>query len=79
MNNIKKTIHSKTGTTLSLSLRFLKKPQREALYTLFAWAKHLEEIVESSLSDREKQMIMDGWRQEIDNIFASIIKGISNE
>ena len=69
MNNIKKTIHSKTGTTLSLSLRFLEKPKREALYTLFAWAKHLEEVAESSLDDAEKKMIMDGWRQELDNIF----------
>ena len=69
MNNIKKTIHSKTGATLSFSLRFLEKSKREALYTLFAWAKHLEEIAESSLSDKEKNMIMAGWRQELDNIF----------
>ncbi len=69
MNNIKKTIHGKASTTLSLSLHFLDKPKREALYTLFAWAKHLEEVAESSLTDKEKKMIMDGWRQELDNIF----------
>lgn len=69
MNNIHKTFRNKTGTTLFLGIGLLPKAKREALYTLFAWAKHLEEVVESPLSDNEKKEIMDGWHRELDNIF----------
>lgn len=69
MNPIYKTIRKKTGTAVYLGMRLLPKAKREALYTLFAWARHLEEVVESPLSDTEKKEIMDGWRRELDNIF----------
>ena len=50
-------------------MRLLPKAKREALYTLIAWVRHLEDVVESSLDDKEKQEIMNGWRRELDNIF----------
>ena len=69
MSNIYKNIRNKTGTAIFLGMRLLPKAKREALYTLFAWARHLEDVVESSLDDKEKQEIMNGWRRELDNIF----------
>ena len=69
MNDIRKTIRQKNGTAIFLGMRLLPKAKREALYTLFAWARHLEDVVESSLEDKEKQEIMNGWRRELDNIF----------
>ena len=69
MSNIHKTFRNKTGTTVFFGMRLLPKAKREALYTLIAWARHLEEVVESPLSDEEKKQIMDGWRREFDNIF----------
>lgn len=69
MNNIHKTIRNKTGTAVFLGMRLLPKAKREALYTLFAWARHLEEVVESPLPDLSKREIMEGWRRELDNIF----------
>lgn len=69
MSNIHKTIRNKTGTAVFLGMRLLPKAKREALYTLFAWARHLEEVVESPLSDLSKQEIIEGWRLELDNIF----------
>ncbi len=69
MSNIHKTFRNKTGTTMFFGMRLLPKAKREALYTLIAWARHLEEVVESPLNDDEKKQIMDGWRREFDNIF----------
>ena len=69
MDNIHKTIKNKTGTAVFLGMRLLPKAKREALYTLIAWVRHLEDVVESSLDDKEKQEIMNGWRRELDNIF----------
>ena len=69
MSSIHKTIRHKTGTAIFLGMRLLPKAKREALYTLFAWVRHLEDVVESPLEDKEKQEIMKGWRQELDNIF----------
>ena len=67
--NIKRVIHQKAGKTMFWCVRFLPKPKREALYTLFAWAKHLEDISESDLSENTKRVVMEAWRQELDNIF----------
>ncbi|MBR1648270.1 MAG: squalene/phytoene synthase family protein [Alphaproteobacteria bacterium] len=69
MSNIHKTIRHKTGTAVFLGMRMLPKAKREALYTLFAWARHIEDVVESSLNDKEKQEIINGWHLELDNIF----------
>ena len=69
MSNIHKIFRNKTGTTIFFGMRLLPKAKREALYTLIAWTRHLEEVVESPLNDEEKKQIMDGWRREFDNIF----------
>jgi len=50
-------------------MQFLPKAKREALYTLFAFVRHLEEVMESSIDLAEKKEILDMWRQELDNIF----------
>ena len=57
MSNIHKTFRNKTGTTVFFGMRLLPKAKREALYTLIAWARHLEEVVESPLSDEEKMSV----------------------
>ena len=69
MNNIRKIIRNKAGYGMFLGVRMLPKAKREALYTLIAWAKHLEDVVESPIDDKEKQDIMEGWKRELDNIF----------
>lgn len=69
MNNTNKAIRHKTGTAIFLGMHLLPKAKREALYTLFAWTRHLEDVIESQLNDKEKQDIVSGWRQELDNIF----------
>lgn len=67
MNDVRKVIRSKAGNFVGM--RLLPKAKREALYTLIAWVKHLEDVIESPIDDKEKQDIMNGWRQELDNIF----------
>lgn len=69
MNNIQKIVRNKSGQTIFWGMHLLPKVKREALYTIFAFVRHLEEIVEGSLDLEEKQEILNMWRMELDNIY----------
>ncbi len=59
----------KSQATLFWCLRGLPKAQREAIYTLFAFCKHIDYIVSSPMSARSKQELLDAWKVELDNIY----------
>ena len=73
MNDLKKIVRSKikngSGRTVFWGMQFLPKAKREALYTLLAFVRHLEDVVESPVALAEKQEILSMWREEMDNIF----------
>lgn len=73
MKDLKKIVRSKikngSGRTVFWGMRFLPKAKREALYTLLAFVRHLEDVVESPVALAEKQEILSMWREEMDNIF----------
>ncbi len=73
MNDLRKIVRSKiksgSGRTVFWGMQLLPKAKREALYTLFAFVRHLEDVVESPVELAEKQEILSMWRQEMDNIF----------
>ncbi len=73
MKDLKKIVRSKikngSGRTVFWGMQFLPKAKREALYTLFAFVRHLEDVVESPAPLAEKQEILGMWREEMDNIF----------
>ncbi len=49
--------------------RSLPKSKREAIYTLFAFCRHLDGIVRSAMPIAEKQELLKQWREELDNIY----------
>lgn len=49
--------------------RSLPRANREALYTLFAFCKHIGSIVRSSMTEAEKSELLHSWREELDNIY----------
>ena len=49
--------------------RSLPKSKREAIYTLFAFCRHLDGIVCSAMPIAEKQELLKQWREELDNIY----------
>lgn len=73
MNDLREIVRSKVkstdGRTVFWGMKFLPKAKREALYTLFAFVRHLEDVMESPIDIEEKKEILSIWRQELDNIF----------
>ncbi len=67
-NNIKKIV-KKSGTSFFWSMRFLPKAKREAMYTLYAFCRHIDDIVDGDSSITEKQELLQAWREEMDNIY----------
>ncbi len=67
-NNIKKIV-KKSGTSFFWSMRFLPKAKREAMYTLYAFCRHIDDIVDGDSSIAEKQELLQAWREEMDNIY----------
>lgn len=59
----------KSSSTLFWCLRSLPKPKREALYTLSAFCRHLDNIVHSDMPVKEKQELLSAWREELNNIY----------
>ena len=49
MNDIKKIVR-KSGTSFFWSMRFLPKAKREAMYTLYAFCRHIDDIVDGDSS-----------------------------
>ena len=69
MNNNIKNIVKKSGTSFFWSMRFLPKAKREAMYTLYAFCRHIDDIVDGDSSVAEKQELLQAWREEMDNIY----------
>lgn len=68
MNNIKKMV-KKSGTSFFWSMRLLPVGKRNAMYTIYAFFRHIDDIVDGDIATNEKLELMDAWREEIDNIY----------
>ncbi len=68
MNNIKQIV-KKSGTSFFWSMRFLPAAQRNAMYTIYAFCRHIDDIVDGDDSMSEKIDLLQAWREEMDNIF----------
>lgn len=68
MNNIDYIV-KKSGSSFFWSMRLLPKAKREAMYTIYAFCRHIDDIVDGDLPMTEKQELLKAWREEIDNIY----------
>lgn len=59
----------KSQATLFWCMRGLPKAKREAIYTLYAFVQHLDDVVSSNLSEKEKIDLLSAWKIELDNIY----------
>lgn len=62
-------IVKKTQPSLFWCMRSLPKPKREAIYTLFAFCRHIDNIINSNMPAAEKVELLNAWREELDNIY----------
>lgn len=68
MNSIKKIV-KKSGSSFFWSMRFLPKAKRNAMYTIYAFCRHIDDIVDGDAEIGEKIELIRAWREEIDNIY----------
>ena len=59
----------KSQSSVFWCMRSLPKAQREAMYTLYAFCRHINEIMISAMSAREKESLLTAWKEELDNIY----------
>ena len=68
MNDIKQIV-KKSGTSFFWSMRMLPKAKREAMYTIYAFCRHIDDIVDGDDDVAEKQELLNAWREEMNNIY----------
>ena len=68
MNNIKQIV-KRSGSSFFWGISLLPRAQRNAMYTLYAFFRHIDDVVDGNLEMAEKLEILKAWREEIDNIF----------
>lgn len=68
MSLVSRIVH-KSQASFFWCMRGLPKVKREAIYTLYAFIRHLDSITESALSLSEKEELFEAWKIELQNIF----------
>ena len=68
MNNLRKIV-KKSGTSFFWSMRLLPNAKRQAMYTIYAFCRHIDDIVDEPGDLHEKQELLQTWREEINNIY----------
>ena len=59
----------KNHSVLFWSSMHYPKAKREAVYTIYALVKHFDDLSTSNLTSKEKQDILNAWKEEIHNIY----------
>lgn len=68
MSSIGKLVR-KSQASLFWCMQSLPKAKREAVYTLYAFCRHLDNLVDSDLTAEQKQNLFNIWKEELDNIY----------
>ncbi len=68
MSSIGKLVR-KSQASLFWCMRGLPKAQREAIYTLYAFCRHIDNVIDGNMPRTEKEELLNTWRQELENIY----------
>lgn len=69
MNKAIKKIVKKTGRSFFWGVHVLPTKERRAFYTLYAFCRHLDDIVNGEYPLSQKVELIAAWKKEIDNIY----------
>lgn len=69
MNKIIKKIVKKSGSSFFWGMHILPTKERRAIYTLYAFCRHIDDIVDGTDALSHKMELLDAWRRELDNIY----------
>ena len=59
----------KSQSSVFWCMRGLPKAEREAMYTLYAFCRHIDEIMIADMPAKEKSALFKAWQEELDNIY----------
>ena len=69
MNKTIKNIVKKSGSSFFWGMHMLPTKERRAIYTLYAFCRHIDDIVDGDEALSHKIELINAWRKEIDNIY----------
>lgn len=69
MNKLIKKIVKKSGSSFFWGMHILPTKERRAIYTLYAFCRHIDDIVDGDKPLSQKIELLNAWRREIDNIY----------
>ncbi len=69
MNKLIKKMVKKSASSFFWGMHILPTKERRAMYTLYAFCRHIDDIVDGDKPLSQKMELMNAWRQEIDNIY----------
>ena len=69
MNKSIKKIVKKSGSSFFWGMHVLPTKERRAIYTLYAFCRHIDDIVDGNDALSQKMELIEAWRKEIDNIY----------
>ncbi len=69
MNKAIKKIVKKTGRSFFWGVHVLPTKERRAFYTLYAFCRHIDDIVTGEYPISKKVELINAWKKEIDNIY----------
>ena len=69
MNKQIKKIVKKSGSSFFWGMYILPTKERRAIYTLYAFCRHIDDIVDGQESLSHKMELLEAWRLELDNIY----------
>ena len=60
----------RSGTSFAMGMRVLSKPRRRAMYAIYAFCREVDDIADAPGDARAKLAALEGWRIEVDRVFA---------
>jgi squalene synthase HpnC len=60
----------RAGSSFAVGMRILRPDRRRAMYALYGFCRAVDDIADAPASIEEKRAELDGWRRELDGIYA---------
>ena len=68
-------IVTQSRSSFTFGMKILKRPRREAMFAIYAFARTIDDIADGDWPMDVKRKLLDDWREEIEHLFAGNPKG----
>src|SRR5512144_1367692 len=64
-----------SGTSFYWAMRFLPPEKRQAMFAVYAFCRHVDDIADEPGEMDSKQQALGGWREEIEDLYDGVAGG----